>query len=86
MKLNTPSRSDVHERVSPATATKRQDLVVAITRVLVGHLVAQRDGLMTEIEGGCWAWNCELSRALETVDEALTRLGYFDVDGHHGDQ
>ena len=78
-----PERSTYLSGTSGDTAVvsiERADLLEMLTRLLMGRLIKLRMALLAELDGTGWAPNSEQSRALVTVDTALTCLGYFDTD------
>ena len=51
----------------------------ALLAIIVRHLHAGRAGILDRIDRQGWQWDPEASRELTAVDEALTRVGYFDT-------
>ena len=60
------------------TAMKHRDFAQALVTVLVRHLKVRREAILGQKEEAGGRWNPILSHGLDQVDEALTRLGYFD--------
>ena len=56
----------------------RPDVIAALCRLLLRHLVEQRERLLDRID--VHHWKAEVSRELTVIDEALTRQGYFDTE------
>jgi hypothetical protein len=63
---------------------ERTDLVQALARVLIAHLVAERGRLHEMCEQHSWLWSRHLSAQLDIIDHGLTALGLFDFS-HGGD-
>lgn len=62
---------------------KRKDFTQTLVNVLIRGLLQRREVTLTQLEQTGERWEGELSARLEQVDEALTRLGYFDTLHFH---
>ena len=55
----------------------RPDIIAALCRVLLQHLIEHHERLLERIDFG--RWDAEASQELGAIDEALTWLGCFDT-------